>query len=68
MYDEEEDWVAQDEEPNPHVTGICSGCGQEVTSVTVDFGIGPYEYWGARGVDTRYEEVSPCCESLVLTH
>jgi hypothetical protein len=30
--------------------------------IEVDFGIGSYEYWGAKGVDIRIEEVSSCCE------
>jgi hypothetical protein len=32
----------------------------------VDEGIGHYEYWGAKGVDVRLVEVSPCCEDVVL--
>ena len=42
-------------------------CGEECTAVTVDFGIGPYECWGARGNDVQLEEVSPCCEDEVVT-
>ena len=43
--------------------GICSECGEECIPKVIDSGIGPYEYWGARGVDVRLEEVSPCCEA-----
>ena len=46
--------------------GVCNSCGEECTAVTVDFGIGPYECWGARGNDVQLEEVSPCCEDDVV--
>ena len=29
--------------------------------MTVDEGIGSYEYWGAKGVDIQLVEVSDCC-------
>jgi hypothetical protein len=31
--------------------------------IEVDFGIGSYEYWGAKGVDIDLQEVSDCCEA-----
>lgn len=40
----------------------CPACGQECSVVEVDFGIGPYEYWGAPGVDRDIRLVSKCCE------
>jgi hypothetical protein len=42
---------------------ICKACNRECNVVTVDFGIGAYEYWGAPGVDVQLAEVSDCCES-----
>ena len=30
-----------------------------------DTGIGAYEYWGAKGVDTRMELLSDCCGAEV---
>jgi len=42
---------------------ICSACGRDCQEVTVDFGIGHYEYWGAPGYDTRPALVSNCCEA-----
>jgi hypothetical protein len=35
-------------------------------ATVIDEGIGSYEYWGAKGVDIRLVEVSPCCEADVL--
>lgn len=42
---------------------ICEECGKECEPVSVDFGIGSYEYWGAPGVHHDYQDVSPCCEA-----
>ena len=41
----------------------CSACGEPCGVVTVDFGIGAYEYWGAPGYDSRPAQVSNCCEA-----
>ena len=41
----------------------CGSCKEECTAIEVDFGIGAYEFWGARGYDSRVEIVSDCCES-----
>jgi hypothetical protein len=46
-------------------TGICTCCGQPCDVVTVDHGIGSYEYWGARGVHHDYHPGSSCCEADV---
>jgi len=45
--------------------GICSRCGNGCTATWVDFGIGPYEFWGSRGNHHDYQVVSPCCEALM---
>ena len=55
-----------DPREDDHITGWCEDCGAEVTSVTVDNGIGHYEYWGATGIHHQYDEVSPCCQGEVL--
>lgn len=44
---------------------ICPGCDQECMGVWSDFGIGPYEYWGAPGVDVQMAYVSSCCEAAL---
>lgn len=44
---------------------ICMSCGDECREARVDFGIGPYEYWGDRGVHHDYANVSDCCEAEV---
>lgn len=40
----------------------CGECARECNPVERDFGIGGYEFWGARSVDTRIETVSDCCD------
>jgi len=47
-------------------SGICEECGGECTAVEKDFGIGPYEFWGDRGVHVDMRLVSPCCEANVV--
>ena len=42
---------------------ICESCERECTLITVDFGIGAYEYWGAPGIDVQLAEVTDCCEA-----
>lgn len=42
---------------------ICKECHTQCQVITVDFGIGSYEYWGAPGVDIQLAEVSNCCEA-----
>jgi hypothetical protein len=49
----------------PH--GICDECGQSCTGKMMDFGIGAYEFWGARGTHTDYQAVSPCCAADIVS-
>jgi len=44
----------------------CAHCLKECCPITIDEGIGQYEYWGATGVDIRLVEVSDCCEADLL--
>ena len=44
---------------------VCSSCGKECNPEVIDFGIGPYECWGARGTDVQEATVSNCCEAAV---
>lgn len=44
----------------------CGECGKECDSLVVDYGIGPYEFWGARGWHTDKQLVSSCCGDVVL--
>ena len=48
------------------MTGTCTACKEHCEVVVVDFGIGPFEFWGATGVDSRPDVVSNCCEAPVL--
>lgn len=43
----------------------CKECKCECEGEWVDFGIGSYEYWGARGNDVQWHYVSKCCEGDV---
>ena len=40
----------------------CADCKEWVAPEEWDFGIGSYEYWGARGVDHDWRIVCPNCE------
>lgn len=40
----------------------CLDCKRPCDVIEVDFGIGPYEYWGATGCDVRIAPVSDCHE------
>jgi hypothetical protein len=42
--------------------GNCPACGKKCEGHKEDFGIGAYEYWGARGTHHDYRIVSDCCE------
>jgi hypothetical protein len=42
---------------------FCGCCGEPCSTKTIDEGIGSYEYWGAKGVDSRKANVSQCCEA-----
>ena len=53
----------EDERETIHKGVLCCDCGNECDTEWQDFGIGSYEYHGARGVDTQWVEVTPCCES-----
>jgi hypothetical protein len=41
----------------------CDACGDPCNVVTIDNGIGFYEYWGATGFDSQICDVSDCCEA-----
>jgi hypothetical protein len=51
--------------PSSWQTFTCRKCGEPATADWQDTGIGAYEYWGARGVDTRMELLSNCCGAEV---
>jgi hypothetical protein len=46
----------------------CDECQKECRVVTIDVGIGVFEYWGFRGVDTQLHRVSDCCEATFTDH
>ena len=48
------------------VEGYCSECYAPCFGHTVDFGIGPYEFWGQRGNDTNKQWVSQCCDATIV--
>ena len=61
-YSEALDEYFYDEDPDDPGTQFCLDCGEVVNIAKRDFGIGPYEFWGARGVDHSYAWVCPKCE------
>ena len=61
-----EEVTRSDIEYDERLRGICMECGEEVTAITVDYGIGVYEYGSAREVDVKLAQVSPCCEADVV--
>lgn len=44
----------------------CPWCEQESVAKVADNGIGPYEYWGVKGVHVHYEIVTECCEEPAM--
>ena len=52
---------------DPDIEGWCETCHQPCFGVYRDDGIGPYEYWGSKGVHHDWVVVSNCCEALVLS-
>jgi len=44
----------------------CGECGKECKTVERDFGIGAYEFWGARSVHVNIQTVSECCDGDVF--
>ena len=63
--DEQMDQIADDYNDN-RPSGWCSACHKPATARQMDFGIGPYEYWGCRGFHHDLQWASPCCEAEVL--
>jgi hypothetical protein len=53
-------------------TYLCNECGAPVSTdengqlPQVDLGIGPYEFWGDRGVHHDWQTVSPCCHAKIV--
>lgn len=43
----------------------CPNCQEMAEAIIVDNGIGPYEYWGQKGFDSKPEVVSNCCEAYL---
>jgi len=49
------------------MNAFCTSCEEPCDVVVVDFGIGPYEFWGATGWDRKLDAVSNCCEARAET-
>lgn len=41
----------------------CGECRKECDTIKLDYGIGAYEYWGARETHSNIQTVSSCCEA-----
>lgn len=50
----------------PAGTPYCEECGEPCQGQHHDFGIGPYEAHGVRGIHRDVAYVSDCCEATVL--
>jgi hypothetical protein len=50
----------------PEDENYCSNCLKPCDGVMVDNGIGCYEYWGRKDVDTNWCFESECCGSTVM--
>lgn len=46
---------------------VCSNCFHNCGVVVEDQGIGPYEFWGSKGVHHEYVAVSSCCKEEVIS-
>jgi hypothetical protein len=44
---------------------ICPLCKKECTPIRIDDGIGPYEWWGFKGIHHDWRIVSDCCHEDV---
>lgn len=42
---------------------FCGECGKGCRVEKIDFGIGPYEFWGQKCTDSDKRWVSNCCEA-----
>jgi hypothetical protein len=45
----------------------CATCGKPCDWKRVDCGIGPYEFWGQKCIDTNVQVLSECCEDDIFT-
>jgi hypothetical protein len=55
------------EEDEPYYCNpTCSECGEKCFGHWVDEGIGPFEFWGYKGVDNQWFFVSDCCDAEII--
>ena len=55
------------DEPYDATIYYCTNCKEECDLRYEDEGIGAYEYWGATGVNEKWEAYSDCCDAFVTT-
>jgi hypothetical protein len=55
-------------EEQQDVEFLCSECLTSCTPTEVDFGIGPYEFWGQVGNHSDIQIVSDCCEATIINY
>jgi len=67
MFDREYD-ECDDDGASDLPTGYCANCGEECFGISVDNGIGAYEYWGSKGVHHQIGIESSCCNAALLEH
>jgi len=54
-----------DDYDDPNYFGYCEECGEFVETALVDNGIGPYEFWGAKGYHHDWRLECPLCGGIV---
>lgn len=67
MFDREYDECDDDGESDLP-SGYCANCGEECVGISVDNGIGPYEYFGSKGTHHQWDIESSCCNASLLGH
>ena len=45
---------------------LCEACGQPAETEEIDYGVGSYEFWGQLGTHTDWQEVTICCEAMLV--
>jgi hypothetical protein len=46
---------------------VCTACLHNCQAQLCDDGVGPYEYWGQTGFDSRPYAGSDCCEAAMVS-
>ena len=67
-YKEVQEVIEVLEEQHDEYSAYCGDCGMPCSPVKINTGIGPYEFQGQRGYDSKIEILADCCEADVFTN